>query len=122
LAGGPFASKDIDLLGDAGTVRACARKLNVRPHIPAMDHATPEAGRLVYVLDGRECDIDFLDRSAPNSRKEVEATAVPITRSWGTLWIMHPLACMKSRVFNVIQIPSKYDTPHGREQLAASIT
>lgn len=35
---------------------------------------------------------------------------------------MHPLACMKSRVFNVIQIPSKYDTPHGREQLAASIT
>lgn len=121
LEAGPFASKDFDFLGDVATVERCARALHVQAQTGATDNHTRLRGRILYTLDGRECFIDFLDESVPNTWEDVERNAVPIKRPWGTLWVMHPFMCMRSRVFNVVQIAEKYDTEHGRRQLAASI-
>jgi len=121
LEAGPFASKDVDLLGDTETVERCARALSVQAQTYGADHRTRLRGRILYTLDGRECLIDFLDQSVPNTWEEVEQGAVGIQRPWGTLWVMHPFMCMRSRVYNVVQLASQYDTDHGRQQLGASI-
>src|SRR5690606_13507696 len=55
LRAGPFASKDIDVQAEAEALRNCARALQVTPEMVRAGEPTPFRGRIVYVLDGREC-------------------------------------------------------------------
>lgn len=72
--------------------------------------------------DGREWDVDFLIDCRPNSSQFIEESAIEYEYSWGKTRVMHPFACMRTRVYNVIQISGKYDNPHGVRQLEASIS
>jgi len=118
----PFASKDIDLVGNKGHVQQCAKILHGTPHVPGPDHMTPEQGYVEAVVSsGRTVRIDFLADSLPNAAKEVRENALPFNARWGQFYVMDPVACMKSRVYNVVQIPGKYDNAHGVRQLRASI-
>lgn len=118
----PFASKDIDLVGNKKHVELCAALLNGKAHIPGPDHMTPEQGYVeATVSSGRTVRIDFLSDSLPNNAKEIDENALPFTAPWGEFYVMDPVACMKTRVFNVVHLASKYDNPHGLRQLRASI-
>ena len=115
-------SKDIDLVGNKEHVEQCAKILHGTPHIPELDHMTPEEGFVeAQVSSGRTVRIDFLSDSLPNTAQEVRDNAMPFNASWGEFFVMDPVACLKSRVFNVVQIPGKYDNPHGLRQLHAAI-
>lgn len=101
----------------------------LRSRTDGFDDATPNAA-VVRFFDarGHERTIDFLPDPHGMDAAEVErgSISVGIDRADGTetglaCRVMHPVHCMESRVHNVIGLPDRYDTPHGRRQLRASV-
>src|SRR5690606_15938883 len=123
LQEGPFTSKDVDFQAGRATVDWVAKALGVKASKPSKDHATEQTGKIVFTMpSGETCEIDFLRRSIPNLEQDVIDRAVPATLSDGSsFWVMHPLHCMFSRVYNVIELGGKYNNEHGRAQLRASV-
>ncbi len=122
----PIASKDIDVVGDAKLAAACALALQARcQKVNRVKEAVP-MNAIVFVGDERDgLKIDFQDGSAPNTPQEIWDAAIPLPTTWGRVRVMHPLHCVKSRIFNVLEIRHKgelkYDNPHGNAQMRAAM-
>jgi hypothetical protein len=122
----PYASKDIDFLGGAPAVRACAERLGGIARVATFDDmGTPSTGTVVYVDDDIERTLDFLGVVAGCDSDEIYETAIPVeltppTGAAVTFRVMHPRLVLRSRAYNVAYIPG-YATPHSLNQLRAAI-
>lgn len=126
----PLTSKDIDFCGPRDVVPLFARRLRGgRARLATLDDATPNVGVIRYLDDaGYERVIDFLGAPFGMTAAGVQRDAVPValrTREGVAtghhVLVMHPLACLESRVHNVVGLAHAYDTPHGRRQLRAAV-
>ena len=122
----PVASKDIDVIGDLALAQRCAQVL--KGCCKAVDRTKSAVTMSAVVMLGEDENalrIDFQDGSAPNDLDEIERDAIPLPTQWGEVKVMHPLHCLKTRVFNVLEIwhksEKKYDNARGLAQLRASI-
>lgn len=119
----PIASKDIDLVGSTSDARKAAQVLGIR--FTAIS-ARKAAVRLNAVLlsEDKSLRIDFMPGSAPNADAEIQEAAVPLPTKWGSVRVMHPLHCLRSRVYNVLEAhiggEKKYDNERGLAQMRAS--
>jgi hypothetical protein len=126
--GPPMASKDIDFCGDARSARACATLLDGTALTPTPDDVNTPSTALVRFLDstGKERVIDFVEFPFGLKLKRVRATALPVKLQpidgprEVTLWVLHPVLCMFSRVHNTMGLPG-YETSHALHQLAMSV-
>lgn len=124
----PYASKDIDFAGDQRAVRACAARLGGQALLPQPFEPTPNSGIVVFVDDaGSQWTIDFLAVVAGVNDDRLKNMAIPAelenedgSMSGIELRVMHPLLCLKSRTYNVINLPG-YQTPHALKQFRASV-
>lgn len=64
--------------------------------------------------------VDFL-KHVGGVDEDLYSTGVPVDIDGIELRVMNPLLCLESRAYNVIEIASKYDNPHGLKQLRASV-
>lgn len=124
----PLTSKDIDFCGDRNAVSIFAARLGGRALFPSFGDATPSTG-MVFFADsaGTERKIDFIDQPHGLTVKEVANTAIRAeleeddgTPSGLSIWVMHPIRCMISRVCNTMDLPG-YSTPHALLQLRLSV-
>jgi hypothetical protein len=104
----PPTSKDVDLQGSAEVAIRCAGLVNGTIHFRKEFRSAPAFIAWVEytTLSGIDTRLDFLANPYGLTANEVAGTAVSV----GDLRIMHPLQCMKSRVFNVVEIPKMYAT------------
>lgn len=113
-------SKDLDLVGSADDARIAARALGLQ-FKPV--NARKAAIRLNAVLlsEDNSLRIDFLPGSPPNTDSEVQEAAVSLPTNWGSVRVMHPLHCLRSRVYNVLEAridgEKKYDNERGLAQM-----
>jgi hypothetical protein len=122
----PIASKDIDVLSEGDLAQRCARALNARYRpVNRSREATPMSAIVVLGENDDALRIDFLDCSEPNPVEHLLRDAVRLPTAWGEVSVMHPLHCMKSRIYNVMEIwqggVKKYDTVHGLAQMKAAM-
>lgn len=116
-------SKDLDLVGSADDARKAAQALGLQ-FKPI--NARKAAIRLNAVLlsEDNSLRIDFLPGSPPNKDNEVQEAAVALPTKWGSVRVMHPLHCLRSRVYNVLEAhvdgEKKYDNERGLTQMRAS--
>lgn len=120
------ASKDVDLIGDRETVRACAERLGGRPQFPSLDNVVAAQLGIIKTNapDGSPLRIDVLGNLFGLDAKEIRTTAISIeleSEDSLRLRLLHPVLCLESRVHNVAGLPGQYDTPHGHAQLAVAI-
>ncbi len=130
VADAPFASKDVDFCASREAVRAFAARLpHGRAKFASLDDATPNVGVVMFVDDaGHERLIDFLSAPFGMNAAQIERESIlmdvldaagePTGRKFR---VMHPIACLESRVHNVVGLAEMYDTPHGRKQLRAAV-
>ncbi len=113
-------SKDLDLVGSTDDARKAARALGLQ-FKPI--NARKAAVRLNAVLlsEDDSLRIDFLPGSPPNTDSEVQEAAVSLPTKWGSVRVMHPLHCLRSRVYNVLEAhvdgEKKYDNERGLAQV-----
>lgn len=126
LLEGPYASKDIDFWGPGVIAREAARLLQGRALYPSVsDHAPVQTAKVVFSLEDKEREIDFLATvhgvTDPGKVALEVAIIGPDDLATGQLFLaMHPVDCVFSRVTNVATLP-QYQTPHGLQQLRASL-
>lgn len=119
----PIASKDLDLVGSTGDARKAASALGLS--FKPID-ARKAAVRLNAVLlsEDKSLRIDFMPGSEPNADAEIQEAAVPLPTKWGSVRVMHPLHCLRSRVYNVLEAhiggEKKYDNERGLAQMQVS--
>lgn len=122
----PVASKDLDVIGDQDLAQRCSDVLHAR-YIPInrTKSAVPMNAIVSLGDDEHALKIDFQDGSEPNTIDELQAAAVRLPTAWGTVCVMHPLHCLKTRVHNVLEIwhkgEKKYANDHGRAQMRAAM-
>lgn len=83
---------------------------------------SPNTG-IAYIQrpDGRILMIDFLRAVYGLKDQEVTQTAVPIAVAGVSLYVMHPLLCLKSRLANLVGLESKRTT-NGRMQAVWAVS
>ncbi len=118
----PFTSGDLDLVGAAALQEAsriaAALGGTVRRPPPRYDRSVIAAQVTYSDSAGDERDIQFLRRMCGTDAKEVIRTSIPIRPG---LRVMHPVACLESRIHNIVELPQEYDTPAGRQQARVAI-
>lgn len=121
---GPFVSKDADFQGSRSAVEACAKTLGGRFQIATLDDSTPSFALVIFrdSLD-QERQIDFLKSvGGVTKHGEVARTSIPIDLGAGiTIKVLHPVLCLESRTYNVVDLASYYANERGLMQLRASV-
>lgn len=127
----PFTSKDIDFCGPRSVVPDVAARLHRgRARQATLDDVTPNVGVVEFEdSTGSQRLIDFLGDPFGMNAADVLRTSVMVDLYDGAgnptghqVRVMDPVACMESRVHNVVGLPAQYDTLHGRKQLRASVS
>lgn len=124
---GPFTSKDVDLQGDRGMASRCAALLGGQYVSYNRRDAPLMLGVVNYTnANGVEHAIDFLASAAGLKPDEIFNFSIPVEVDCVNgkaleFRVMHPVHCLESRVYNVVELASKYSTEHGIRQLKASI-
>ncbi|MBI2895965.1 MAG: hypothetical protein HYY06_20575 [Deltaproteobacteria bacterium] len=124
-AGGPYASKDVDLLASGPVVERIARELGGEFRVPEPFEPTPSAGVVRYRDPGGvERTLDVLRELFGVAEEEARDTAVEVTligpRDRFGFRVLHPGLCLESRARNLVGLPG-YDGDHARLQLRASL-
>lgn len=125
----PFTSNDVDFLGDVNAANRFASRLNGKAHVADAFDPTPNAAVVVFAdHKGENRCIDFLKHVFGLDRQRIIETSIPISLidadgkpSNTSFRILNPVLCMESRVHNSIGLPLYYGTPHGLNQMRASI-
>lgn len=123
----PFTSKDLDFCATKTEAPELARRVRGRVKIATLDDNTPNSAVILYTdKSGTERQIDFLAQVAglPDTKKLREGAielGVKAGRIGQTVLVINPVQCLICRAHNVVTLPRYYDTPHGRQQLSASI-
>lgn len=99
-----FTSKDIDFVGDRSSVRKCAEAWEAEAYYPDGDHhSTPNVGTIILYAEGEQQEIDFLAGILGVNRQTLEQEAVQVAgpNRQVPIRVMHPFACLQSRLVNV---------------------
>jgi len=105
-------TKDIDLLlseRQPGVVVGCARDLSGKLLI-IKEPRVPDVAQIRYVAHGAELQIDFLRSLYGLSASDVVSSRLRIIderASGKTLYIMHPVLVLTSRLFNTFELPGR---------------
>ncbi|HSM93836.1 MAG TPA: hypothetical protein VLT47_13215 [Anaeromyxobacteraceae bacterium] len=119
----PFTSGDLDFVGAASLEEASRLALALKGTVrrPPQRHYDRSviAAQVTYSdSSGDERDIQFLRRMCGMDVNEVIRTSIPIRPG---LRVMHPVACLESRIHNIVELPQEYDTEAGRQQARVAI-
>ncbi|WP_157669313.1 hypothetical protein [Chitinibacter sp. GC72] len=108
---------DVDFLSNLEDARALTRRLNVTLTEAGLSNPDPCCATSVFdSVNGGKLRLDFLKTVCGLDIKKLRARSIPCDfPELGTIWIMHPLDCLTSRIANLAQIPSKRDS-NGVEQ------
>lgn len=123
---GPFTSKDVDFFRNKAAAEALADRLEDGTiFLPTLaDMATPSAAVVVGNLNGRRLQVDFMSTVLGVDDDAILKNFVAIEGSIGdkvvSLFLMHPLDCVRSRLANVNTLRRHDD--HSLRQAAASLS
>lgn len=106
----PYLTQDADFLGTKSDAADLAKRLGAAISVPEFGDATPNTAVLTYQgVQNQKLLIDFLSTAVGLDEKEVRKRAVPIEREGATIFVLHPLQCLQSRLENLNKLPSKRD-------------
>jgi hypothetical protein len=103
-------TSDVDFVGIGSTAARVARELGWKLHLPTLDDATPQMGKVTRTLpDGGVKQIVFLSGvgglDTPGIRKRAATGTWPGSRV--EVRVMHPLDVLMSRIKNLETLPEK---------------
>ena len=117
-------SFDLDLLGNAQSVKECAIAWGGRPILPEPLDSTPNSGLVQFTLkNGNTANVDFLKLVQGLSTKEVQKYSDVVVFGGIEVPILTPPLCLKSRLSNLHDLrygPRKSAREVIRIKLAAS--
>lgn len=99
-----LASDDIDFLGNAQQVKACAKYWGGKAKLPNIDDATPNSGQVIIDQsdDGALQVIDFLQQAYGIRNDQVHSYSDEVRLASGqVLHVMSPPLCLVSRIRNL---------------------
>jgi len=125
---GPFTSEDIDYFGTVQVARSLAEATHGRLLIPTMDDQTPSTAIVETTVNGKPIKIDFLNgvlgvknvelkRGVIDVQVEAESDGKPVQ---AIIKLMHPVACLKSRVANILHPATRRTDKISKNQLRAA--
>ncbi len=115
----PFAREDVDFLGDADDALTLNTIWRGKIYLPTMDDHTPHAARVSIALnDGRRIALGFLTTLIGLDELAVrkKAVAVSLPEETASLFVMHPLHCLASRLYNTYGILNRRNNADGTHQ------
>ena len=109
----PLTSQDVDFVGDEDEAEVVARAWQADLRIPSLDDHTPNTAILVVPRPGGQAPltVDFLDTVAGVAFGgsvafiELKSPDYPCT-----LRVLHPMACVQSRLWNIYGPLNRHDT------------
>src|SRR4051794_22472049 len=102
---GPFVSKDLDLLGDQGTVQELARRLNQPPRRPRKGEASPIVAWFNFATSsGVQTKIEVLFSVYGMTPRDLETGAAVIVSPQlnAHVRLPNPLMCLKMKTNNAV--------------------
>lgn len=123
---GPFASKDLDFIGDEKLVEDIHARVGGRIVRPKQRSPLSLIARVILPGDDGEFPIDVMRDLRGVGSQEISDHKVLVSFHIGEVesievHFIDPLISMKSRAHNVIEIAEKYDNLIGVNQLVASV-
>ena len=104
-----MTTKDIDVLfedKDGRIVAAWAKRLNGSLQV-ARGARVPEAASIILDYQGQQLTIDFLRALHGLKSTEVNGTKLEVTESGKTIFVMHPVFTMASRLVNTFELEGR---------------
>lgn len=104
----PFTSIDIDYHGHQDVARKLAEKLKGRVEIPDIGDATPNSAVVTAEINGKQITIDFIHSVLGVQPRDLRVTELVVPARTAdrdvalTIPVMHPIACLMSRVANIL--------------------
>ena len=104
---GPYTSVDVDYHGHREAAEKLAHAFNGRVRFPKFGDETPNSAIVEIEIHGREIRIDFIHTVLGVRRRDLKVSElrVPAKSPAATFLmipVMHPVACLESRVANVL--------------------
>jgi hypothetical protein len=118
----PYLSQDADFLANKKAAEFLSRELGGKLRLAKMDDHTINVGTIVFTSPqtGESLLIDILNAVHGLNNEEIRALAVPIDVAGGTIHVLHPLLCLKSRICNLADLAEKR-TPEGLAQAQVAL-
>jgi hypothetical protein len=117
----PYLTQDADFLAGKNDALAISELLGGQIKLATLDDNTPNIATLVFRgSTGNKLLIDFLGIIVGVDEGEIRKLAVPVERGEWHLNILHPILCLKSRISNLCQLPSKRNK-NGIEQARVAV-
>jgi hypothetical protein len=94
---------DVDFIGDSALAKDLARRLGWQIWIPALDHATPQTGKVTHrTKSGQVKQVDFLSGVVGLTTKDLARRAIEMeVPNIGHLRVIHPIDVLDSRIQNL---------------------
>ncbi|WP_316168910.1 MULTISPECIES: hypothetical protein [unclassified Bradyrhizobium] len=125
---GPFTSEDIDYFGTVSVARSLAEATQGKLLVATLDDHTPNTAIVETTINGKPIKIDFLNGVLGVKNAELTRGVVDIQaggESGGKavgaiIRLMHPVACLKSRVANILHPATRRTDKISKNQLRAA--
>lgn len=113
----PYLTQDADFYAPRQAAEHLAHELGGELRLATMDDVALNVGTIVFrsPTSGATLLIDILCSVHGLSDEEVTKLSIPIEVDGGEIRVLHPLLCLKSRLYNLADIASKR-TPEGIAQ------
>jgi len=104
---GPFTSKDVDYYGHRKAATKLANAFNGKVLFPNLDQSTVNSAVVEVTVNGKLIVIDFIHSVLGVKSRDLRASELVVRarlpdRTTLIIPILHPIACLKSRVANVL--------------------
>lgn len=113
----PYLTQDADFYASRQAADHLAQELGGELRLATMDDIPLNLGTIVFrsPTSGDALLIDILGCVHGLANDEITELSIPIEVARGEIRVLHPLLCLKSRLFNLADIPAK-KTPEGIAQ------
>jgi hypothetical protein len=106
--GTPYLTQDADFLAMKTDAEELNHLLGGKLKVATLSDNTPNTAIIEFVgPSGNKLIIDFLGIVAGLNPDEVRRLSVPVEIEGNRINVLHPMLCLKSRMFNLYSIPSK---------------
>ncbi len=107
----PALTQDIDFIGNKQDAELLAVALNGSLALPSMDDHTPNIAVISYTGSGNKLlQIDFLADLLGIKDKDIQNLALEVETDDFSVYLLHPLICLQSRLENLKRLTSKRTT------------
>jgi hypothetical protein len=125
---GPFTSEDIDYFGTINVAKSLAEATNGKLYVATIDDQTPSTAIVETTINGKPIKIDFLNGILGVGNKELKRGVIELRveaeldgkPAEAIIKLMHPVACLKSRVANILSPATRRTDKISKNQLKAS--